>query len=209
MNFYGFAQRICIFFFSLYFNINVKGIENITSSEGKLMLISNHQSYLDPVMLGLYVKNRRLFFMAKQELFKVPILSCIIKRLGAFPVKRGSRDLGAIKMAKDLVNRGKIVAMFPEGTRSKSGKLLKPKVGAAKIALATGASIIPCSIFYCGKLPRSRVFVEYGRPISVLDVLQDSNLAESDLRSKSLKIVLEKVWTKVSEIHDMQRGMVE
>lgn len=203
MSFYGFAQRVCIFFFKLYFKINVKGIENVPSGEGKFILISNHQSNLDPVMLGLYLKNRRLFFMAKQELFKIPILSFIIKKLGAFPVKRGSRDSSAIKTAKDLVNCGKMLAMFPEGTRSKDGKLSKPKIGFAKIALETGAKIIPCSIFYCGKCPRSRVFVEYGHPIGVSE---DEISNKIDLRSKSLKTVLEKSWGEVTKINNLQRG---
>ena len=203
MSFYGFAQKVCIFFFKLYFKINVKGIENVPSGGGKFILISNHQSNLDPVMLGLYLKNRRLFFMAKQELFKIPILSFIIKKLGAFPVKRGNRDLRAIKTAKDLVNGGKMLAMFPEGTRSRDGKLSKPKVGFAKIALETGAKIIPCSIFYCGKRPRSRVFVEYGPPIEV----SESEISNKiDLQSKSLKTVLEKAWGEVAKINNLQRG---
>ena len=203
MSFYGFAQKVCILFFKLYFKINVKGLENIPLGEGKFILISNHQSNLDPVMLGLYLKNRRLFFMAKQELFKIPILSFIIKKLGAFPVKRGSRDSKAIKTAKDLVNCGKMLAMFPEGTRSKDGKLSKPKVGFAKIALETDAKIIPCSIFYCGKRPRSRVFVEYGHPIGVSEG-EISNKIDS--RSDSIKAILEKSWREVAKIHDMQRG---
>ena len=203
MSFYGFAQKVCLIFFKLYFKINVKGLENIPPGEGKFILISNHQSNLDPVMLGLYIKNRRLFFMAKQELFKIPILSFIIKKLGAFPVKRGSKDFGAIKTAKDLVNCGKMLAMFPEGTRSRDGKLSKPKVGFAKIALETGAKIIPCSIFYCGKRTRSRVFVEYGHPIGVSE---GEILNKIDSRSDSIKAILEKSWNEVYKINNMQRG---
>ena len=203
MSFYGFAQKVCIILFKLYFKINVKGIENIPPNGGKFILISNHQSNLDPVMMGLYIKNRKLFFMAKQELFKIPILSFIIKKLGAFPVKRGSKDFGAIKTAEDLVNGGKMLAMFPEGTRSKDGKLSTPKVGFAKIALKTGARVIPCSIFYRGKHPRSRVFVEYGRPV---DIFESNNPDKNDSKSKSIKTILEKAWQEVAKIHDMQQG---
>lgn len=205
MSFYNFARKICVIFLRMWFKLHIKGIKNIPPCGEGIILISNHQSNLDPVLLGLYVKNRKLFFMAKQELFKVPILSSIIKKLGAFPVKRGKKDLEAIKKAEEIVNSGKILAMFPEGGRSKTGKLLRPKVGATKIAISTGKKILPCAICYSGKRFRSNIYIEYGKPISVLEIMSSLNIKRDELNSQNLKMIAEKSWEKVSEIYNLQR----
>lgn len=152
---------------SLFFKISVKGLDNLNNVKAEgLVLVSNHQSYLDPVVLGLY-SNRRLFFMAKSELFRVPLFKHIIKKLGAFPVKRGMYDLASVDFAKKIVEEGKILAMFPEGTRSKSGNIMKFKNGAVKIAILGDCRILPCSILYVKRLIRPRIFVEYGELISL------------------------------------------
>ena len=205
MSFYNFARKVCAFFFKMYFKLNIKGTENIPPYGEGIILISNHQSNLDPVMLGLGIKNRKLFFMAKQELFKVPILSPIIKKLGAFPVNRGSKDLGAIKKAETIVNSGRILAMFPEGGRSKTGNLLRPKVGATKIAISTGKKVLPCAICYSSKRFRANIYVEYGKPVNVVKIMDDLNIKNDELNSKNLKMIAEKSWEKVSEIYTLQR----
>lgn len=205
MSFYNFARKVCAVFLKAYFKLHVKGAENIPPCGEGIILISNHQSNLDPVMLGLGIKNRKLFFMAKQELFQVPILAPIIRKLGAFPVKRGSKDLDAIKKAETIVNDGRILAMFPEGGRSKTGKLLRPKVGATKIAISTGKKILPCSIFYSSKWFRSNIYIEYGKPISVVEIMDNLNIQSEELNSKNLKMIAEKSWEKVSEIYILQR----
>lgn len=205
MSFYNFARKVCVICLRMWFKLHVKGIENIPPCGEGIILISNHQSNLDPVLLGVYIKKRKLFFMAKQELFKVPILAPIIKKLGAFPVKRGRKDIGAIKKAEEIVNSGKILAMFPEGGRSKTGKLLRPKVGAIKIAISTGKKILPCSICYSGKRFRSNIYVEYGKPISVLEIMNSLNINHDKLNSQNLKMIAEKLWEKVSEIYNLQR----
>ena len=205
MSFYNFARNVCSVFLKIYFKLHVKGADNVPPSGEGIILVSNHQSNLDPVILGLGVKNRKLFFMAKQELFKVPILSPIIKKLGAFPVNRGSKDLDAIKKAEEIVNSGRILAMFPEGGRSKTGKLLRPKVGATKIAISTGKNLLPCSICYSSKRFRSNVYVEYGKPVSVEKIMNSLNITNDELNSKNLKMIAEKSWEKVSEIYNLQR----
>lgn len=206
MSFYNFARKVCIVFFRICFKLHVKGIENVPPCGEGIILISNHQSNLDPVLLGLYIKHRKLFFMAKEELFKVPILSSIIKKLGAFPVKRGKKDLCAIKKAEEIVNSGKILAMFPEGGRSKTGKLLRPKVGATKIAISTCEKILPCSICYSSKRRfRSNIYIEYGKPISVVEIMDNLNINCDQLNSQKLKMIAEKSWEKVSEIYNLQR----
>lgn len=205
MSFYNFARKVCSIFLKMYFKLHIKGTENIPPCGEGVILISNHQSNLDPVMLGLGVKSRKLFFMAKQELFKVPVLSSIIKKLGAFPVNRGNKDLGAIKKAEEIVNSGRILAMFPEGGRSKTGKLLRPKVGATKIAISTGKKVMPCSICYSSKRFRSNIYIEYGKPISVLEIMNNLDIKNDEINSKTLKMIAEKSWEKVSEIYNLQR----
>ena len=205
MSFYNFARKICVVFLRMWFKLHVKGTENIPPCGEGIILISNHQSNLDPVLLGAYIKDRKLFFMAKQELFKVPILSIIIRKLGAFPVKRGKKDLGAIKKAEEIVNSGRILAMFPEGGRSKTGKLLRPKVGATKISISTGKKILPCAICYSSKRFRSNVYVEYGKPVSVLKIMNSLNIKQDELDSQNLKMIAEKSWEKVTEIYNLQR----
>ena len=113
--------------------------------EGGLIVVSNHLSNADPPILGAAVARRRLRFMAKQELYKYPF--GIIPRLyGAFPVRRFDADVGALLNAERLLKRGEVLAMFPEGTRSRTGKVGKPHPGTALIALRSGAPILVCSL---------------------------------------------------------------
>ncbi|MEG2597047.1 MAG: lysophospholipid acyltransferase family protein, partial [Oscillospiraceae bacterium] len=106
------------------------------------------------------------FFMAKEELFKMPFLSAIFRKLGAFPVARGKGDTAAIDRAVQIVKDGHIVAIFPEGTRSTDGKLLRLKSGAILIAAQTGGDLLPCVVKKeRGRFLRKRVIIRYGKII--------------------------------------------
>src|SRR5690606_10964952 len=102
-------------FFSVFYRVQIIGIENIPK-EGAAILCSNHISELDMFFIGYRIK-RLVRYMAKEELFKNPLLRFFITRLGAFPVKRGKGDVGAIKTSLRLLSEGHIVGIFPEGTR--------------------------------------------------------------------------------------------
>ena len=103
--------------------------------------------------------------MAKQELFKIPLLSGIIYALGAYPVNRGKGDINSAKTTLNLLNDGKAVGIFPEGTRrNKSKKKVKPKYGAILFALESGAPIVPVGIFGNYRL-FSKLKVVYGKPV--------------------------------------------
>jgi len=131
---------------ALLTRLKVKGRENIPD-EGKVLLVANHRSYLDPPLVAYAVKKRPVFFMAKSELFETPILSTLIKHWGnAFPVKRGKPDLTALKTALEVLNKGELVCIFPEGARAPKGGFLKPKWGAGMVALKAKAPIVPCLI---------------------------------------------------------------
>ena len=165
MSFYSFARAVANFFLTATYSIRYEGLEHIP--DHGFILVCNHQSYLDPVLLGMRLKKRQLIFMAKEELFEKPVLGSIIRKLGAFPVVRGKRDTSAVDTAIQTVKEGKMLALFPEGTRSKTGEPLRPKSGAVVIAARTGADIVPAAITFRNNRRRfrNRIVVRYGKLI--------------------------------------------
>lgn len=165
MRLYKFAKYILSPIFRLIYWTRVEGSENITK-DGAVIVASNHISNLDPVFLGI-ASPRVLFFMAKQELFRVPVLRSLVKVLGGFPVRRGQRDSDAINKAVEILNEGKVLAIFPEGKRSKDGELMEGKIGAVKISHITGKDIVPVAIItkYKGPRPFSLTTIRIGEPI--------------------------------------------
>jgi 1-acyl-sn-glycerol-3-phosphate acyltransferase len=149
----------------LVFRIRREGCENLPAS-GPVIVCSNHRSDLDPVLLGATL-TRPLCFMAKEELFRVPVLSGLIRLLGAFPVRRGKGDTEAIRKSLRVLKDGKVLAMFPEGTRLREGTLPATfKAGVALFAYKTGADILPAAIVCKGKVrPFKRIRVVIGKPI--------------------------------------------
>lgn len=152
--------------FKVLFRIEYQGQENVPL-EGPLVLASNHISLLDPPAVGGGI-GRMVRYMAKEELF-VPILGSIWRAWGGFPVKRGGADRTAIKMGIDILQDGQCLAIFPEGTRSKTGKLGKAQPGALMMASKVKAPIVPACIigsdvFRSGKL-WPKIIVRYGKPI--------------------------------------------
>ncbi len=183
MTFYQFGQAVCRVFIPLIFRFRVEGLENIPDDRG-IILCSNHRSYFDPVFLGVRLK-RQLRFMAKDSLFHKPVLGWVIKKLGAFPVKRGKGDTEAIDRAVATVQEGGLFAIFPEGTRSKTGALGKFKSGAVLVASKTGGDVIPCCIKFEGKLHfRSRVTVIFGKVIKN-EEFEIKELTPGELRNAS------------------------
>lgn len=120
------------------------GLEHLPA-KGGVVVVSNHISNLDPVVVGCAL-TRRIHFMAKVELFKIPVLSFIINLLGAFPVKREKSDRNAIRKALELLQSGSMVGVFPEGTRSKTGELQKAHIGAAMLAVKADVPILPIAL---------------------------------------------------------------
>lgn len=141
--FYSVLKIILRILFKIFLRLEVKGIENIPKT-GPLVIASNHLSLLDPPVIGV-AATRKVHFMAKQELF-VPVLGTIYKELGAFPVKRGGADRTAIKHGIDLMLEGGVLAIFPEGTRSKDGSLGKAEPGALMMAGKAKAAIVPTCV---------------------------------------------------------------
>jgi len=156
------------------FRLRAEGVENLPQSGG-FVLAANHVSNFDPWPLGIPLWPKRyLRFMAKSELYWWPV-GPLISAGGAFPVRRGERDVEAINTAVRLVRDGHIVVMFPHGTRQRKGlvKKYQPKAhtGAARIALDAGAPLIPAAIAGTDRLTRlGPLRVRYGRPIPLEDL---------------------------------------
>lgn len=136
--------------------------------DGSVVLCSNHISLVDPVHLAIAIPHRQIHFMAKEELFHSRLFGGILRGVGAFPVKRGRGDVDAMKAAYEVLNQQKIMGIFPEGTRSKTGELGRGKAGAAILAYRAGADILPVAIVCHGK-PRifKRVKIVFGEIVPV------------------------------------------
>jgi glycerol-3-phosphate dehydrogenase (NAD(P)+) len=131
-------------FFHIYFRMVRIGREHIPST-GPVIIAANHRSFLDPFVIGTMAR-RPLYYVAKEELFKRPWQAWILNALGAFPVRRGAGDEDSIETAKAILARGDIVLIFPEGTRTRPGSLGKPKRGVGRMALESGAPVVPVAV---------------------------------------------------------------
>lgn len=164
----------------LWYNLKIEGRENIPKGK-TFVYASNHRSYADPVLVTLSGRGK-FSFMAKSELFENPLFAWLIRSLGAFPVERGKGDTAAIDKAIENVRNGTNLLIFPEGTRSKDGRVGRGKTGVALIAARAGADVVPVGINFEGKLHfRSRIVVRVGKPIPAGTLAIDENLSDRDL----------------------------
>lgn len=147
---YNFAKGLFYLMFCCLCRWKVTGRENLPAS-GPVVIVANHISNWDPVAVGVAVK-RQVFFMAKEELFKVPLLGAVLPLLGSFPVKRGQSDRAAIRKAMEVLKKGNVLGVFPEGHRSTSGKLEPFSEGAVHLAAKFEAPILPVGVVGTDKI---------------------------------------------------------
>lgn len=169
-NFYVVAKWIVAVLLWPFFRTKYTNARNIPA-EGRYIFAPNHISGTDPILVGVGQK-RPIRFMAKAELFKNPILRWLLTALGAFPVDRGKADMGSINNAINMIDNGDALGVFIEGTRSKTGELLRPKSGAVMIAHQMNCMIVPVSITYRTKKKTifSRRYVRFGEPVSTQEL---------------------------------------
>jgi 1-acyl-sn-glycerol-3-phosphate acyltransferase len=155
------ARWMCRVFCMLLFRVRSHGRENVPP-DGAFVLISNHQSYLDPMICGIPL-NRRVSFLARESLFNNWFFERMISSVGTIPVKPGEGDISAIRKAIDVLKRGRGVCLFPEGTRSHDGKIAPFKPGFGLICRRGAAAVVPVVIdgaFECW--PRHKKLFSFG-----------------------------------------------
>jgi len=169
------------------FRERIQGLENLP--EGGFVLAPNHVSNLDPWPLGMPLwPERQLNWMAKSELYK-PVIGTLISWGGAFPVRRGTGDEGAIETAVERVKDGEVVVIFPEGTRQRKGLVkrhaARPRTGAARVALRAGAPLVPAAIGGTDRLLRlGPLSVAYGPPVDLAGLEGDDREAASEATTR-------------------------
>jgi 1-acyl-sn-glycerol-3-phosphate acyltransferase len=173
--FYGFLSR-CLYWgghtiFRIVFKVlwrrRVRGQEHVPL-HGALLFASNHASFADPPLVGSSL-SRPLYFMAKEELFKVPVFGWLIRRVNAFPIRRKEGDVGAFRTAQRILAAGGAMIMFPEGRRQKNGVLGNPKAGLGLLAVKSGVPVVPVYVHGTHRLWRfPQVSVIFGAPLTGL-----------------------------------------
>lgn len=143
--FYSFLRWILSPFFRIIFRVKYINAHNLPK-KGAYILVSNHISGVDPIIIAVGQKHRYIHYMGKSELFKNKFLNWFFRSIGCFPVDRGKSDTTSVRHFEQVVNDGHIMGIFFEGTRSKTGEFLKPKSGAALIAYDTNTPIIPVCV---------------------------------------------------------------
>jgi 1-acyl-sn-glycerol-3-phosphate acyltransferase len=141
---YLLARVVLLPFFLVYFRLERIGAEHLPRS-GPLILAANHRSFLDPFVIGALTR-RPVYYMAKRELFAHRWLAWLLNSLGAFPIDRGAGDEDAMATACAILARGDCVVIFPEGTRTRSGPLRHPHRGVGRLALQSGARVVPIAV---------------------------------------------------------------
>jgi 1-acyl-sn-glycerol-3-phosphate acyltransferase len=179
---FSIAKLIIYPLFRVLFTVEHHGVENV-SDEGAVIIAGNHPSYLDPVLVGLPIK-RKIRFMAWDALFRIPLLGQVIRAMGAFPVDiRKGRGEVAYHQARRVLESGEVLGIFPEGQRSDQAAMGDLRGGVARLAIETGAPIVPVTIGGAMRvwpkwklLPRSaKIVVRYHEPIRLSEEERSAN----------------------------------
>src|SRR5215218_8846380 len=172
------ARAVLQPFFHLYFRLSRIGREHVPDS-GPVIFCANHRSFLDPFVIAT-IARRPMYYVAKQELFKHRIVAWFLNSLGAFPVNRGAGDKDMLATAKAILERGDAVLMFAEGTRIRPGALGRPKRGVGRLALETGAPVVPVAVIGTEAVRKGwrirphKVRIRIGSPLTFPKVEQPS-----------------------------------
>ncbi len=197
---YKIIKTILYVIIRIFWPIIINGEEN-TNIDGPYILAANHISYLDPIILGISLK-KPINFLAKKEVFDNPFLGFLARNIGAIPVdrKNASSNSLAVKKSLNILNKGKVLGIFPEGTRSLDGKLLNFNSGIIKLSLKTGAPVLPVGIIGTfdiyppkSKIPklfyRKKIILNIGKPI----FFNNTKAKDIHYQQESLEIIKEKI----------------
>jgi 1-acyl-sn-glycerol-3-phosphate acyltransferase len=177
----------------VYFRMTRSGREHVPAT-GPVILAANHRSFLDPFLIGL-VTRRPIAYVAKQELFAHPVAGRLLGALGAFPVARGTADREMVETARTILARGGCVLVFPEGTRTRPGPLGRPRRGVGRLALESGAPVVPVATIGTEAVRRGwrirphRVRIRLGPPLRFPRIADPSPQAAAE--------ATERIWARV------------
>lgn len=192
--FYACVRAIATPIVKLLFWYKAHGVENIPL-EGGAVVCCNHTSVSDIAFL-IVTCPRQIYFMGKQEIFKNPLIAWFMRKMGVFGVDRKSGGAAAIETAKRIVNEGKLLGIFPEGTRNHQGRPGKAKSGVAVIAAQTGAPVVPSAVYHksTGLPIFQKNTIRYGKPIPAED-FQMADMSRSEFRR-----ITELIMGKITEL---------
>ena len=185
----------------VYFQGRIYGAENVPIS-GPLVIVSNHASNFDPPIVSNCVR-RPVSYMAKEELFEIPIFKQAIQLYGAYPVSRGSGDRNAIRKALEHLDRGWAVGLFLQGTRTPDGRITDPKRGAALIAAKAKAPIVPVCLWGTQEIEQKGSAIPQRVPITVR--IGELIPTPTSTTKEDLETVTQQCAIAINNLHDLGR----
>ena len=206
MSFYGTAQRLVRLLWPLIGRLEVEGMEKIPE-QGPFLLIANHQSYLDPILIQA-ILHRPMYTMAKSTEFSNPVIGAMLKRLKSFPVRRFEIDPQAVRIVLRHLEAGRGVGIYVEGERTWTGLLQPPRLGTVRLVLKAGVPVIPCGISgayevwprWHGRIRRGTVSIRFG------DALRFPQLDDRKARNAALPEAADRIMTAISTLAGVGRA---
>jgi 1-acyl-sn-glycerol-3-phosphate acyltransferase len=184
-----------------FFRGKIYGVENVPQT-GPFLVVSNHASYFDPPIVSNCV-GRPVAYMAKEELFHVPVLAQAIKLYGAYPVSRGSADRNAIRAALEYLENGWAVGVFLEGTRTPDGRISDPKRGAALLAAKAKVPVLPVCLWGSDKILQPGSKLPHSVPLTVR--IGELIPAPTSTNKQELEELTQRCTTVINQMHDLGR----
>ncbi len=200
--FYKFLVSIVKFILKILFRVEVSGCNNIPK-KGRVILCSNHISYIDPVVIGVFFP-RYIYFIGKMELFKNKFLASFFTFFNSFSVNRFAIDRKAINTAIKVLKDDQILGIFPEGTRSEEGIIKKGKKGMGLISIIGKSPILPVAIAGTNKIiqkPHKRIFFPKIRVIFG-DLIDTSGIAKKHEKKEAVGIIVEKTMNSIKNLYE-------
>jgi len=200
---YANSRAILKILLNTLFSLEVEGAENLPE-KGPFIVASNHVSHIDPVVIGVACNTTQLTFMAKKELFDMPILGPWVKAVGCIPVERNSGGSGSLKKAVQKLKGGDSIGIFPEGRRSPDGTLKKPELGIGFLASKSGAPIVPIYISGTVKaMPKGqKVPKPYKIKARIGKIVDVSRLKGLSGKREAYEVIGEKVINAIAALKD-------
>ena len=200
--FYRVLVCIVSFIFKILFRVEVLNSHNIPK-EGRIVLCSNHISYIDPVIIGVYFP-RYIYFMGKKELFGNKFLASVITFFNSFPVNRVALDRKAINTAIKVLKDDQVLGLFPEGTRSVDGIVREGRKGIGLISILGESPILPIAIIGANKIiqkPHKRIFFPKIK-INIGGIISTSDIIRKYQKKEAINIIVEKTMSSINKLHE-------